>query len=32
MAASASLEAYAKDHPKIGRIRKDILSLAGSQQ
>jgi len=28
MAASAWLEAYAEDHPKIGRIGKDLLSLA----
>jgi hypothetical protein len=31
MAASVLLEAYAKDHPKIGRIRKDVLSLAWTQ-
>jgi hypothetical protein len=27
MAASAWLEAYAENHPKIGRIGKDVLSL-----
>jgi hypothetical protein len=31
MATSAWLEAYAEDHPKIGRIGKDLLSLAWIQ-